>query len=419
MEEAKISLKQSAQLLERALYEFHSQNEFGGGLLQEMGISLSDSVPTAALRYSVDSNEFSVVVNPEYFAKLTDKNRVAIIEHEFLHFTTKHIIRGMLLGSNEKNAYLHNVAMDISINQYINDLPPGGVYPEQFTTEDGKPFPKYLKYEDYFDFLSKTMPESKGGSRSNEEATKSPHPNEDVLKKYGLLDEHDIQELSEEEKRRMLQEAGRIVKRTIEKTSNSQSKNQKLEEYKEFFEYIENTLRKLNTKAIFKMAVRQSIVRSEREGTWNRPNRRFGYIAPGTRQAKVPFLDVYCDTSGSMSIKELSRFMKALFRLCETAAPSCRLSLWHTALYHNMKFNKNTKFENIPWQSGGTDITDVAKDTNQRDSDLTIIMTDGYYTTDVAFKKKNVVWLISEKGGLSHPCRDVGKTFLLEDLING
>jgi predicted metal-dependent peptidase len=84
-----------------------------------------------------------------------------------------------------------------------------------------------------------------------------------------------------------------------------------------------------------------------------------------------------------------------------------------------MKFNKTTKFENIPWQSGGTDITDVAKETNQRDSDLTIIMTDGYYTTDVAFKKKNVVWLISEKGGLSHPCRDVGKTFLLEDLING
>lgn len=414
-----VSAEDAAKNLEQALWGFHKQQAFSGYLLQEMSIISGNSIPTACLKYDKKLNEFQIVVNPVFFADKTPENRVAIIEHEMLHFTTKHIFRSMELNCTPETMQLHNIAMDISINQYINNLPEGGVYHEMFTTIEGKPFPKWATYEEYFKLLEQTMPESKGGKRGDEESKNSPHPNEGVLEKYGLIDEHDFETLSEDEKRRMLQEASKLIKRSIDKISHGQTKESKLQEFKELLDYIDHKLRKLNTKALFKQAIRQSVVRSEREATWNRPNKRFGYLAPGSRQAKVPFLDVYCDTSGSMSVNELSRFIAVLFKLCGTASPTCSLSLWHTNLYHTMKFNKRTSYSNIPWQSGGTDATEVAKAVNKKDSDLSIIMTDGYYSSDIKFTKNNVIWLISERGGLNHPCKNVGKTYLLEDLLNG
>lgn len=419
MEPTEVSVEEASRNLEQALWGFQKQQAFSGYLLQEMAVITGNSIPTACVKYDKKSNEFQIIVNPGFFARITSENRVAVIEHEMLHFTTKHIFRSMELNCTPETMALHNIAMDISINQFIKDLPEGGVYPEQFTQIDGKPFPKWATYEEYFRLLDQTMPQSKGGSRDNKESEDNPHENEKTLEKYGLIDEHDFADLSEDDKRRMLQEASRIIRRTIDKTLHGQSKEAKLKEFQELLDYIDHKLRKLNTKALFKQAIRQSVVRSEREATWNRPNKRFGYVAPGTKQAKVPFLDVYCDTSGSMSSTELNRFIQVLFKLCGAASPNCTLNLWHTDLYHTMRFSKKTSFSKIPWESGGTDATDVAKKVNEKDSDLTIIMTDGYYTSDVTFKKNNVVWLISERGGLNHPCRNIGKTFLLEDLLNG
>jgi predicted metal-dependent peptidase len=52
---------------------------------------------------------------------------------------------------------------------------------------------------------------------------------------------------------------------------------------------------------------------------------------------------------------------------------------------------------------GGTDIDDVIEKINKDNSDLHIVLTDGYYSIDKKLLKKNVIFGIYNEGELEHP----------------
>jgi predicted metal-dependent peptidase len=398
-------------ILEAPIYGLSKLDSLKAHIIQEIPITLSQSVPTAWLRWNPKLNCFKIEINPEFFNNITAENRIAILEHEMAHFINGHPFRDFV--TKEQDKMLVNFAMDLAINCYIKNLPQGCLYVEMFTDKNGKPFPPYLRYEEYLDLLKATLPPSKGGNRGED---KGRHPNEDVYDKYvpGKEDDHDFY-AGEAENRSKLQEADRIIRRSLDKISSAFSKEQ-AKRVKELLEYIAASLRKLNTKELFKQALRRSVVKSERESTYNRPNRRVGYVAPGTRAASVPQLDLYVDTSGSMSVNELRRLVSLMYKLCGASAPNANLFLWHTSIYHKQKFNKLTQFNDIPWEQGGTDCTDAIKSFNKRNTDLTVILTDGHYDSDALPKGNNIIWVITDKQS-PHPLKKFGKTVALEDLL--
>lgn len=398
--------------LESTLYSFNTKYSFYAAILSEISIEHTEEIPTAALMYDKNQNEFKTLINPNFFDALTPEVRVGVLYHEVLHFTHGHLIRMELMSidpdlmtAEEKVKFmeerqLKNMAADMAINNFIPCLPEWAVRAENFKDDMGKPFPKFLTYENYLELMKK---------HSNNDH------NKDKKTTYKVLDEHIWENLSDDEKARMLNKTKEVVDRTIEKTSN-QFSNAK-EYLKGLIKEIESEISKLNYKNLLKIAIKQTISKNNRENTWTRPNRRYGVFSPGTKEAKVPLLNIYVDTSGSISHTEISKFIKVIKNFLKVGASKANLYLWHTNLYHSEKIKASTDINQVTIQSGGTDVKEVIDHINKNKPDLAIILTDGYFSSADKLQQTNVIWVISEENGQHHPYKDTGKTVLLKGVI--
>jgi predicted metal-dependent peptidase len=415
IEKKVISNEQKKKNLESTLYSFNRKYPFFGAFLSEISIEHTESIPTAGLMYDKKTNEFKTLINPVFFDSLDPSVRVAVLYHEVLHFTHGHLLRfestdtetenldaeGKVKLLNEKG--LQNIAADMAINQYIPELPDWAVRPEKFKDNKGAPFPPFLTYERYYELLKKH---------------KDNKHNKDLFKeqKVRLVDEHNWEQMSEEEKARMLGKAKEVIQRTIEKTSHEYS-NAK-DQVKGLIEKIDTYVKKLNYRQLLRLAIKQTVSKTDRESTWTKPNRRYGVYAPGTRTAKVPMLNIYVDTSGSISHKEVNQFLTVIKGFLKVGSSVANICLWHDNLYYNGKIKQSTQIEDLPVESGGTDVTDVIEHINKNKPNLSIILTDGQFSTGGNVNSGNpVIWVISDEYGMQHPYKNTGKTVLLNGVL--
>lgn len=408
----KISNENKKRNLESALYSFNLKHPFYAAFLSEITIEHTETIPTAALMYDKHKNEFKTLVNPIFFDAMSPEVRVAVLYHEVLHFTHGHLIR-MELNALDPSSMtpeetakfmeerqLKNIAADMAVNSFIPNLPQWAVKAENFKDSSGKPFPKFLTYEEYLELMKKH-----GDNKYNKNKKTT----------YKVMDEHLWESLSDEEKSRMLNKSKELVERTIEKTSNSFSDAKEI--LKGLIEQIETESAKLNYKNLLKLAIRNTITKSNRENTWSKPNRRYGVFAPGSKEAQVPRLNIYIDTSGSISHTEMNKFIKVIKNFLKVGANSANLFFWHTSIYHSEKIRNKTLIENSKIESGGTDITEVIEHINKNKPDLSIILSDGYFSMSETLNQNNVVWVISEEEGMNHPYKGTGKTVTLKGVI--
>jgi predicted metal-dependent peptidase len=77
--------------------------------------------------------------------------------------------------------------------------------------------------------------------------------------------------------------------------------------------------------------------------------------------------------------------------------------------------------DNLPLQSGGTDISSAIDHMNKHNPDLAIFVTDMHLSkSTVPIKHKSLIWVVSDPTGLAnHPYKDVGKTILLSGVVGG
>lgn len=88
------------------------------------------------------SKECKLMINKKFAKSLSDKEMVAVLKHESLHIGHKHWNRLI----NVSQPFIAEIAKEISINQYVNDLP-GKEYPtvESFGFDKGLSLEKYYK----------------------------------------------------------------------------------------------------------------------------------------------------------------------------------------------------------------------------------------------------------------------------------
>lgn len=389
--------KELGKNLQQALYYFTNDNPFIGGMIQEMNFKPEWRMPTAALAYDKKRQSFDILLNPKFFNELSMDNRMAILHHEILHFAYTHCFRFGLEGTNQEDKQRINIANDMAINQYIKGLPEGCVDVKFFKDDKGTPFPQFAPSEVYIKLLKDNPKAMENAKKEMQKAgiNMKEGPNGD-----GVVDEHGWENLSEEEKKNMAEEMKKIVKRTMEKTSYD--KTSLPGSIKDLIEEIDVFLRKMNYKQILQQAIKKTVSFTDRTSTWKRPNKRYGVVAPGSTMGKLPQLNIYIDTSGSISVKEMNEFLNILNGFLKAGTRKCMLGLWHTALYRKKLYKLNGKLKSSEIEAGGTDMTEVVDDINDTQPDLAIILTDGYYGTKTKIKNDTIV-IISENGGMDHP----------------
>jgi len=394
--------------IQMRINELTGKSDFVGSFLQVISVSFSRQIPTAAVCTTPKERSIKLLFNPEFYKSLSIPERVAVLKHEVLHVVFKHIFQFKHVNKLEHRIY--NVAMDMVINQFIEDLPKMCIDRKNFRTKDGKIFPENLTVEGYLELLMKD------GSQS-----KDPETGEwkDIPKKFvkqpgkGIKgegegadshDSHDWDDCDDE-----------IIADKVKAAKNKHEKSfSKCPDYvDDFLNSYYKKIKDINYKQILKQFISTRMPSLNYTNTWTRPSKRYGMVSQGTKTKPNPTVEFYGDTSGSIGKEELNEFLSIMCDIFTVGVKETKLNLFHTSVYHTQKFKRNSRIEKI--QSGGTDLTDVFRSIHKNAPDLALIYTDGYYDVP-AFTKKNpktkVIFIIRNDQNVKHPASHLGDTIV-------
>jgi predicted metal-dependent peptidase len=438
VEEEHVSVERKKECLQTAVYDVIKRSPFMGSVLQCLDIYYTHIVPRAGIMFDTQGKKWNMAINPKWFCDmLTYGNREAVLLHEIYHVTHKHPMRAPFLKLNEGRRMLMNIAMDMAINQYIKDLPKGcqecppiedqykGVrcknkacpgscifvedYYDFDKTGSKIPWPKEKGMEFYYNKLIERLDEQDPEDGNGTGESEGNNPSEfDSHHWDGNAEEGEMMDATEE-----------LVKRAMQKRGLSMDKLPG--HIQELLQDITARRSELNYRQLILQAIKKHASGFNREHSWTRPSRRFKNKAPGTRNGKLPSLDTYIDTSGSISVQEANDFLDIIDEFLKVGSRKCQLGLWHTNLYYHEQYKLGDRAQNAEWnkkfESGGTDVTEAMRRIYEGQPDLAIILTDGCIG-DVDFEswmKPNelfpqVLWIISREGMEKHPLVRLGET---------
>lgn len=439
-----VSAAEMKQCLQTCIYQTTKSHPFMGNILQIMNISFTHILPTAGVMFNGEVKRWDMILNPMFFCKmLNEEQRKAVLLHELYHITHKHPLRIPFIKLSVHKRQLMNIAMDMSINQYIKDIPDGcsqcpprnsgvpcqnplccgrGVFVRDFYDTDEKtgkqtPWQERREAEYYYSKLLERFddpdPENNGEGEGQGEdqgqskgnagggANTGDLPNTtDVHHWDGAADENEMLEATED-----------LVKRAQVKARFGY--DELPDHIKELLEHIKTRKAELNYRAILLAAMKASLPANFRVKSWTRKSRRFGNKAPGSKNGEQPKLENFIDTSGSISIEEANEFLDIVDEFLKIGARKCTLNMFHTQNYYREEYKLGQRLKREDIQSGGTCLEESIRNIAKYRPDLAIILTDGYYS-DVDEKKfvgpngmfPNVVFIISKDGTTDHPFKN-------------
>lgn len=410
-----VSQFEKQRCLERSIYYLMNVDTHGfiGPMLQSMTIKYEDNaVPTAGVYYNQKLRTFEMRLNSQYFCKqVNDLERVAVLKHEIGHLLHGHVyFDAVKLGWDRM---LTNVAMDLVINQHINNLPNGVALIKDFKDPLGNPFPPNKTTEYYYDLLTKdnTKVNSKGKGGEPDDSPDNWKDAKDFFKQQGRggADVHGWEE-SNVDAEDLLAATADVVKRAMTKDRTGHSVVP--DSVKQLLEEIEAKIKELNYTAILLSALKKSLPSRTRRKTWKKESRRYGNLAKGSVKFRMPRIEVFIDTSGSISIEEANEFLDITNNFLTVGVESAHINLFHTNNYYRSKVKKNFKIDRSLVQSGGTDLTSSMEVLKKQRCDLAIVLTDGYFDMPKVNTKglPQFVFLISKGGSVNHPMAKLGKT---------
>ena len=444
--------------LQTCIYHTTKSHPFMGSILQIMNISFTHVLPTAGVMFNSEVKRWELMINPKFFCKrLNDAQRKAVLIHELYHITHKHPLRIPFLKLSVHKRQLMNIAMDMSINQYIKDIPDGcpscpppgqytpctnpdccgrGIHLRDFFDYDEKtkkniPWIDRREAEYYYDKLLNRFedpdPSDMGDDDGDGDGDGQGQPGSGKGKGKpgqgpgnagGGADSGDLPQTTDvhhwdgaAQESDMLEATEDLVKRAQIKCRFGY--DELPQHIKELLEHIKQRKAELNYKAIIMQALKASLPSNTRVNSWTRKSRRFGNKAPGRKNGEQPRLDNFIDTSGSISIEEANSFLDIIDEFLKIGARKCMLNLWHTRNYYREEYKRGARLKREQFQSGGTCLQDSFNVIAKNRPDLCIILTDGYYG-DIDEKKlvgpngqfPNVVFIISKDGTMDHPFKN-------------
>lgn len=340
------------------------------GILMVGKSFIDDQVPTAC------TNGKDERYNPDFIAKLKEKELAFVVMHEASHKMYRHLTTWRKLFDDSPN--IANAACDYVINLMLRDLDVHESFMCMPRDKDGKYIGliderfRGMNTKQVFDILKK---ECKGNGGSGGEQG---------------FDEHDWEsagDLPEETKRELERELDQAIRQGI--ISNRKINGTGGGD-------LERELGGLVTpKVDWREQLREfvkSICAGKDASTWRRPNRRFigsGVYMPTLVSERVNHVAVAVDTSGSIGGAELNAFLSEFVAICEQVNPEhIDLLYWDGQVAGHETYTgadaPNIVSSTKPAGGGGTSpscITAYLKKKALR-PDVAVILTDGHVGSD-------------------------------------
>lgn len=345
-------------------------------------------LPTAGV--SKQNINYQLAINEEFWIGLSDMHKMGLLKHELLHIAFGHLTS----FSSFSNKKLANVAMDMEINQYIEDswLPEGGIKLEDYAdlNLDKKAGCRY-----YYDQLVRLQDEKdKNGTTGNE-------PMDNLLDNIanGNIPDHstweEFDDMTDAEKKLIEKQVQKILQdakeQTVKKRGNIPGEIDSLivieEITKPKFDW-KGYIRRftgVSTKVFTKKIRRKE-------------NRRYE-DNPGLKIKMRQHMLLAIDTSGSVSDTELTEFMNEIHHIYKAGVDitvvQCDTSIRSIEPYKG-------KNEINVFGRGGTEFDPVLDyyNANLKKYTSLVYFTDGECYTSVKPKSK-VLWVLSERSSMN------------------
>jgi predicted metal-dependent peptidase len=345
-------------------------------------------LPTAGV--SKQNINYQLAINEEFWTGLSDDHKMGLLKHELLHIAFGHLTS----FSSFSNKKLANVAMDMEINQYIEDswLPEGGIRIEDY--EDLK-LDKKAGCRYYYDQLLRLQDEKdKNGTTGNDAMDKlldnvasGDIPDHSTWEEFDDMTDAE-KKLIEKQVQKILQDA---KEQTVKKRGTVPGEIEGLIVVEEFtapkFDW-KGYLRRftgVSTKVFTKKIRRKE-------------NRRYE-DNPGLKIKMRQHMLLAIDTSGSVSDTELAEFMNEIHHIYKVGVDitvvQCDTSIKSIEPYKG-------KNEINVFGRGGTEFDPVLDyyNANLKKYTSLVYFTDGECYTSVKPKGK-VLWVLSERSGMN------------------
>lgn len=361
--------------IQKALKELLIVSPFYGIFLLSLRKEIvkgNHSVKTAAV--GPNGLNFTLYVNENFWKKLSDKEQLAVLSHEVFHLCFFHITEHF----QASNHTLMNIAMDASINQYIQNLPADCVTVESLSKQCGK-----------------NLELKRGAWYYYNELLEYANKNPEFMNQFNNIDSHDMwlgDEMSEAERTLYENQIKSRLKETAEQVVKQAGKVPG--ELSSILEAIKNKPPVFNWKRYFRRLIGNSIT-SEIQLTRMRPSKRFP-DARGIRMKRKPNIMVAVDTSGSISQDDLKDFFSEIHHIWKTGVNVTVVEI-DTKIQKIFEYKGNQSIEVSG--NGGTDLTEAITYYKQHhDFSSCIIFTDGYLSTFKLPICQSLIWVIT-KGG--------------------
>jgi len=377
-----------AQSLSKISKELMLKEPYYGFFLIMLNKVWRKDLPTAGV--SKQNINYQLAINEEFWTGLSDDHKMGLLKHELLHIAFGHLTS----FSSFSNKKLANVAMDMEINQYIEDswLPEGGIRIEDY--EDLK-LDKKAGCRYYYDQLLRLQDEKdKNGTIGNDAMDK-------LLDNVasGNIPDHstweEFEDMTDAEKKLIEKQVQKILQdakeQTVKKRGNVPGEIEGLIVVEEFtapkFDW-KGYLRRftgVSTKVFTKKIRRKE-------------NRRYE-DNPGLKIKMRQHMLLAIDTSGSVSDTELAEFMNEIHHIYKVGVDitvvQCDTSIKSIEPYKG-------KNEISVLGRGGTEFDPVLDyyNANLKKYTSLVYFTDGECYTSVRPRGK-VLWVLSERSGMN------------------
>lgn len=125
--------------IEKAFKRLLIKNPFYGLFCLSLPKRITTTIPTLCVQKKGINCE--LCINPEFWAKHTDDEQIALLTHELSHICLQH----MFLYDSFTDPTAFNISADMEVNSYIENLPQGAVRAADIGLQDGLGTKEYYK----------------------------------------------------------------------------------------------------------------------------------------------------------------------------------------------------------------------------------------------------------------------------------
>lgn len=311
-----------------------------------------------------EKESLRILINPDKYFKYTEKEQVSLLIHEMFHVLYGHL--DVPYPKNPEIQRLTNIAMDISINQMIPNLPKDGMFPETFK------FPRGLSWEAYYNLLQSTKKTE--GKNS--------------------LDSHDF--IKDEETAALFKKAciNTILRTQQIKPWELCTDDMGSSEIKKTIEVINKTTSQDLLKKILNRSIKQSLDHLLYTKSYSRQSKRYEGYAGNVIEEKLKML-VSIDVSGSIPEWAIGCSLDVVAKLSKSLGVTVDVNTWDTSITSEFSIHNSKDLAALQIVGGGgTDITPVFDLLQTRKYDLVLIITDGYFVMPAQKPKNKLLWLL-------------------------